>query len=323
MALLTSRQVLEDRYSTFEIVGKPKTGKTASLVSMMVHLDHIPQPNKILDLFDLDGDGAEALISLVEKRVAEQTLPRAALSWLKLPEDGGRLRIYRYINSERKMLVDDVAPDRQLKPFIDFSNDLNTIVDMKDPHGNWRNPPTAPGCVVLDPCTALSDMIFDYMLRKRNKELGLGSKESGQTVAEGNKKYVDPQDWTALQQKIVDTIKVLKTFPCHRVVTFHEELVQETVPGNLSMQKGVTATIPERATGQILNLPLLSGKLQSSIGQHFSIILYSRYRPATKKSDSYIWITVPSESDRISIAGTRHRKELPNQMIQNFCDILD
>ncbi len=313
MPLLSTADVMQDRWSTIEIVGTQKTGKTYSLYSMMKHLDHSPQVNKTLDLFDLDGDGAEALLTALEKN--------GKMPWARRPEEGGRLRLWRY-NTRGRHMKEGPAPTREMDPFIDFIRDLNTLVNMLDQQGEWKDPKLAPGCVVIDPCTSYCEMCWDYILQKRGKELG-GSKEQGAITEDGKMmKYVEPTDWTALQEKTVDMVKSLKSLPCHRIVTFHEELIQEIVSGTISMEKGVPAIQPMK-TGNIVNLPLLSGKLQSSIGKNFSIILYTRYQPSQTRSESYKWLTVPSEHERVKTVGARNKTDLPQWMVQDFCKLLD
>jgi len=313
MPLLATQDVLTNRWSTIEIVGTQKTGKTYSLWTMMRHLDHSDQPNKVLDLFDLDGDGAEALLTALEKH--------GKMPWARRPEEGGRLRLWRYNVRGRKM-QEGPAPTRELDPFIDFIRDLNSLISRVKPNGEWDNSETAPGCVVIDPCTSYTEMCWDYILRKRGKELG-GSREQGAITEDGKTlKYVEPTDWTALQEKTVDMIKSVKSMPCHRIVTFHEELIQEMVAGTISMDKSQPSIAPVR-TGSIVNLPLLSGKLQSSVGKNFSIILYTRYMPSAKREECYKWLTVPSEQERVKTVGARNKQDLPQYMLQDFCKLLD
>lgn len=313
MPLLTSEQVALERYCTIEIVGTQKTGKTYSLWTMMKHLDHSPQENKVLDLFDLDGDGAEALLTALEKN--------GKMAWARRPEEGGRLRVWRY-NTRGRTMKEGPAPTREMDPFLDFIKDLNSLINMLGPDKKWRNPATAPGCVCIDPCTSYTEMCWDYILQKRGKELG-GSREQGAITEDGKAlKYVEPTDWTALQEKTIDMIKSVKSLPCHRIVTFHEELIQEIVSGTVSMDKNIPAIQPVK-TGTIVNLPLLSGKLQSSVGKNFSIIVYTRYMPAQSRSDCYKWLTVPSDQERVKTAGARNRIDLPQYMLQDYCKLLD
>jgi len=312
MPEMSTEAILEDRFSTTEIVGTQKTGKTRSLITLLKHLEHQDILPKNLYLFDLDGDGAESLLKGLEEM--------GKTSWVRRPEDGGRLRIYRYNTTQRKLL-DAARPTREQEPWMNFVVDLNSIFQRLDPRNKWRDPKTAPGAIALDPCTSLSEMIWDYILRSRGKELG-GSRDNPLTESGIKFGWVEPTDWTSLQEKIIDVIKTLKSFPCHRVVTFHEEVVQEMIPGTISTDRNVAA-IPARATGGIYALPLLSGKLQSSIGKFFSIIVYSRYiNRGNDLNASYIWHTRPSENERIKMAGSRS-KQLEAVIPQDFCKLLD
>ena len=229
---MTTAAVLENRHQTIMIVGGYKSGKTFSLVTMMEHLElHNPYGSKNLYLFDMDGDGGESLITALEKRGHKD--------WIRRPEDGGRLKVFRYLESGKRML-DQTRPTRSIDPFINFVNDLNSVVNLYSPMGvesKWKDPKIAPGCVVVDSCTSYSEMVFDYVLVKRGKELG-GSREQGpDTDQSAPKKYVEPGDWVSLQEKVIEMVKTLKSMPCHRVVTFHEELVQEMVAGTIVMDK--------------------------------------------------------------------------------------
>lgn len=314
MPEMTSQALLENRFHSIMIVGTYKTGKTYSLVTMLEHLDkHSGAGPKNLYLFDLDGDGGESLITALERK--------GHRDWAKRPEDGGRLRVFRYREPNRLML-DQPRPSRSMDPFMNFVNDLNSVVNRhKD--SKWLDPSTAPGCVVLDPCTSLSEMTFDYILVKRGKELG-GSREQGpDTDPNAPKKYVEPGDWVTLQEKILDAIKTLKSMPCHCIVTFHEELTQEMIAGTMNLEKGKTNPVDVKGTGRLFNLPSLSGKLQSTIGKNFSDVIYTRYQAHSDPTKAYKWRVRPSESERIGAAGSRFKQDLPDVMEQNFCLILD
>ena len=313
MPEIATQDLLTDRFCTFEIVGTQKTGKTFSLHTMLKHLEHQTALPKNLYLFDLDGDGAEALLTALEKH--------SHAPWARRPEDGGRLKVFRY-NQRARRMAEGTAPDRQQDPFIDFVRDLNSVVNLVGQDGNWKDPAIAPGCIVIDPCTSFTEMCFDYICRKRGKEVG-GSREQGAVSEDGKVlKYIEPMDWVSLQDKTLEMIKVIKSLPCHRIVTFHEELIQEMVAGTLSMDRNVPAIQP-KATGQIYNLPLLSGKLQSSIGKNFSVILYTRYYPAATRNDCYQWLTVPSESEHVKTVGARSKTDLQPRIPQDFCKLLD
>jgi hypothetical protein len=318
MPEVPSASLLENRYQSIMIVGGYKTGKTYSLVTLMEHLDlHNPYGSKNLYLFDMDGDGGESLISALEKR--------GHRDWIKRPEDGGRLKVFRYIERNRTMLA-QARPARSMDPFMNFCNDLNSVVNMYETINNetrWKDPKIGPGAICVDSTTSYSEMVFDYVLVKRGKELG-GSREQGpDTDIDAPKKYVEPGDWVSLQEKVVDMVKTLKAMPCHRIVTFHEELVQEIIAGTLTMEKGKPNPVDPKGTGKIFSLPLLSGKLQSSIGKNFSTILYTRYRAHSDLSKAYVWRVRPSEMEHIAGAGSRSKQDLPDEISQNFCTLLD
>ncbi len=314
MPEVTTESLLENRYQSIMIVGGYKTGKTYSLVTLLEHLDkHNPYGSKNLYMFDMDGDGSESLITALEKR--------GHRDWAKRPEDGGRLKVFRYIEHDRHMLP-QTRPSRSMDPFMNFVNDINTVVNMYK-GSQWLDPKIAPGALVVDSTTSFSEITFDYVLVKRGKELG-GSREQGMdTDPDAPRKYVEPGDWVSLQEKVLDMVKTIKAMPCHRIVTFHEELIQEMVPGTLNMEKGKSNPVDPKGTGRIFNMPLLSGKLQSSIGKNFSSILYTRYVAHSDPAKAYVWRVRPSESEHIAGAGSRSKQDLPDQIPQNFCTLLD
>jgi len=74
-------------------------------------------------------------------------------------------------------MLEQTRPARSIDPFANFVNDITTVVNRYK-GDKWVDPQTAPGAIVVDSATSYSEMVFDYVLVKRGKELG-GSREQG------------------------------------------------------------------------------------------------------------------------------------------------
>src|SRR5215475_6554790 len=206
------------------IIGAPGTGKTRSTFTMRKVLLKLKM-SPIYRYYDLDW-GVESLTELAFEHGWEKDID-----------------IFRYGTPHK--VSEGATPNRDSQPAIDLIRDLNWLHDQAEMvytpqvgppaieggapvflgppmiQTKWKDSFTrAPGLVVVDSGSSLRDMLFNSMLVQRKIDVG----GTGDRAISWN-------DWQLLKEKIVEIIELLKGLPCFSIMTFHDELRQETSEG--------------------------------------------------------------------------------------------
>jgi hypothetical protein len=297
---LISQEYLLSPWVSILNIGAPYSGKTRSLTTMYNYMVKKKQKYTNLRIYDLDNK-CDPVVTIADRE-----------HWLD------HLQVYKYnTRVGGKKINKEVAPARSTAEFELFMDEFNGLYDMIDPRtSTWRedaiNP---PGCIVIDSGTALEDLIYDFVLKKRGREFGEGEMITSGRNEGRTTKDVTGSDWQSIKDKEVEVIESAKGLPCHFVYICHELLVQEIVPGPQVRAKDAP-TIPAIATGTLNSVPALTGNLRDTMPKYFSAVLY-----ATREGGQARWQVVPG--GRIKMAGTALRDDLQSMFVpQDYCGVL-
>jgi hypothetical protein len=300
MPIIPIEQLTSPSWCSIANIGPPKSGKTACIGSLYAVLLKRGGPRKIA-IFDLDEDGAEPLIRLSRTgRYYPTEKPFSHEVWL---ED---LIVHRYKRPMGERISDTLDTNRSYDELMDFIHESNSYQDWYG-GGSWLDVEHSLGAIVVDSMTALQEMLWDWLLKKRHRSVaGVGGK------------WVEIQDWQILQEKVLESVKVIKSLPCYTIFNFHENLLMEEVRSNANISgEGGSEEKAVRTTGEYYYLPWTLGqKLSYRIGKEFSVIVYSR-----SQYGQYTWITRPIA--HIKSAGSRGRDDLPESVEQDYGKVFD
>lgn len=258
------------------IIGNAKEGKTQSFWTFYQWLCETNAESKEIQVYDFD-DGAEALIR-------------------KFREGGvlakKHLRVFRYARPGGDKI--DIGPTRQRSQaeFLTFMREFNQLYELVDPRtGKWKDPANSPGLVLIDGITILRDIVYDYVLSVRGKDLG-GGQGSGITFTEQ----------VMFKEKVLGIINAARGLPCHCAFTCHVEMRQE-------MAKGGGPDADPTPTGETYRVPIIFGDLRSSLTSLFDVALYTTM-------PNFKWKT--TGDGHMKGVGVRVNEKLPVIMDQDF-----
>lgn len=295
--LLTPDQLLGPLPQSIALIGPPKTGKTESIASMLKVFDATHQPNRIIEHFDLDEDGS---ISLIRKVRELDRLPQ--------------LRVHRFRRQMGEKVKVDETPNRFGDEAKDFINEFNGLYDLVNgTTGEWKVPETAPGVVCIDSMTSLQDLLWNFILSERQREIGAGPRTQGGT----GPGPVTFDEWSLLRSKIVEVVKAAKGLPCHSIFCFHLDYRTEEAGRQQKITQGGQVVLePTYVAGSYHHVPMIVGQLAFSILKEFSVCLESTFQLG-----KYEWKVVPDERSRA--IGSRAKPAFKaGQVAQDFSLVL-
>ncbi len=277
MALLTLDQMTAPQNLSIAIVGPPKTGKTESLATFWSVFEKTKQPNNKIVVFDLDEDGS---VPVIRRGLDHQMKDK---DWSI--ED--HLAVHRFKRKAGEKLSTETSPNRWQDECADFMTEFNKYYDLVNSvTGDWKAPEHAPGLVAVDSMTALQDLFWNFILSKRNKEIGVGRGDGS------SKGPVTFDEWNLLRGKLVETIRAAKGLPCHSVFVFHQDLRQEEVKGALGKPDS------DILTGAYFYVQMIVSQLAMSVLKEFSVVLTTMVQ-----GGKYKWQVIPD--DRHPSLGSR------------------
>lgn len=276
-------------YTNFLIVGPYKTGKTMSLTTLHKLRSKPWVKGSKLYIYDFD-EGCQPLLTEARKG-----------GWLD------EVVPFRY--GLRAKIDQGTGVATSKDPIIDFITDINSLYNHLTPSNDWTDDflSEAPYAMCFDSLTAFQDEVQNFILAANNKIRD--SEMSGDTGTMYRK----------VREKIVEVIRSVRSLPCFSVWCAHEQVVAETIKQPWT-PKGSPQLAP-RLTGEIKALPVVPGRLASTIGGEFGGVFYSRVKPDTSTAAKYIWVTRTSEN--IPGAGTRLKKGLPLEIPQDFSMVIE
>lgn len=255
------------------LIGAPKEGKTTSIDTLHDFLVKTKSPSTKVFMYDLD-DGAVSLLRRAHQK-----------KWVQ------DLEIFRYYRKQGNKLNTVAEPVRSQDQWNEFSKEFNQLYDMVDPRtGKWKDPANSPGVVVVDSISAIKDVITDFILNIRNKEL-TGTDGGGVTYTEQ----------ALFKEKFKAVINGLKGLPCHTVMTAHVELRQE-------MNKSGSNKIDSTSTGNSFIVPIIFGDMRWNLTSYFDAVLFTK--------PNWKWQTKPD--GKIKGCGVRTTEGLEAIIDQNF-----
>lgn len=300
MPILSMEEMLGPQNLSVGIVGAPKTGKTESLATLLKYFDRTKQPNRIIELYDLDEDGS---VSIIRKLGPKSSRNPDGLDRLN------QLRVHRFRRKAGEKIEtakdEGIAPTRNPDDWFNFANEFNQLYDQIDTStGKWRKPDEAPGAVVIDSMSALQEIAWDFVLAKRNKEIGIDSRRIGF------------DEWNILRSKTESVIKAAKGLPCVSIFLFHLDYKQEEAGKHQRItDKGQVILEPIYVEGSYHHVPFIVGQLAHSIMKNFGVCLESSYRMGR-----YQWKVVPD--DRSQTIGSRAYAKFGQQFIDQDFDLV-
>lgn len=320
--MLVKTEDMLNPFTSAMLIGPPKSGKTRSLFSLYLYcLEQWHKRGKSgprqLHHFDLDGTGASTLIHLFQARGTAQDDPLVA-KYKRFNGSIEDLKIYRYkVPGGRKISATD-SPEHP-NTFVPFIDEFNKFYDQLDPRtGFWREPEQSPAIIAIDSGTALEDIICDFICKTRRREInGSGTDD--------NSRQARFADWGAMKDKEEEVIEAARSLPAHFVYCVHDELRQEIIAGKPAEKGNSPETaIPAIGTNMLYNMPSLIGGLRETMPKRFDIVLYTKTIVQNSKC-VYKWITRPVShptDGNIRGAGIRSAENLPQEVIQDFAEIL-
>jgi hypothetical protein len=275
------------KYTSFAIVGPPKTGKTRSLATLHKLRNRPWVQGTKLYVYDFDR-GCQPLI-----RIAEQE------GWAE------EVRIVRFDRASGNRLSNQASKPTGTDRFLEFMNHVNHFYDMLEPDGTTWSPnylDEAPYALVVDSATTFKDIVLEFTLGTRNKVLG-GVGVDGRA------------EFGAQMEKLIECVRSMVSLPCFTVWLFHQQLSMGTV--RMPAQPKGGRAIDPQITGVIAALPVITGQLAFTIGAEFGAILYTNVESISTNERKYQWCTSP-DGAYIQSAGTRLKEGLPLYIDQDF-----
>jgi hypothetical protein len=257
--------------ATTLLIGPPISGKTTSLAT----LRKVCKRNGSIYLFDFDHKC--------------QPLIRAAAAdgWLD------RLIVHRYgADTGNRVVATEHRPQASTE-FLTFLNDFNRFYDWIDPTtGDWKTTlgTMLPEVIIIDSLTSFQDAVLEFVLSRLGHNLGDPRTDSR-------------ADYGKAMGKILETIRSLKTLPCHTVVIAHETFDKDELTGEIRMEPNV-----------------FGKKLAPTLAAEFNLVLYSTTRPTPTGEIEYVWQTQPGGF--IKSVGSTYATALPKFVPQDFTNVI-
>ena len=285
------------------LVGMPFTGKTESIATLHTYYKRHNLPSKI-HIIDYD-------------KKCDSLLRRARLD--KWEDD---LFIHRLFTPRGDLMSEKEIPNRSRVHAEMMIQELNSFNQFLTPDGTKWQPGQEIGAMVHDSYTEIIDNLWDGILANRGKEVGgsvAGALNRPDRRRGDEGEDIEFTEWRLLREKVIEYIKVAKSFPCDQVFTFHEEVILEEIRGQTP---GADRKVPVVSTGRRLRIPIGgTRKLSASIGKYFSIMLYTYIDDTKQGPERYRWLTRPTRE--IPAAGTVLRADLKDEVVQDFANVLD
>lgn len=258
------------------IFGPAKFGKTESFKTMYYWMRDTHQPYKRIYLYDFDNGGYESL-----NRVA------ATENWV---DD---LDIFQYKIKGGDRISESVTPGRAMDKMNEFMKEFNSLYDHVDQNtGDWKEDfkAEAPGIVIIDSFTAIIQVVTDYVLLMRGKDM------FDQTWNEQN----------AYKAKLLEIIDSAKDLPCHCAFIAHEEPRLRTASAG-------NPDIDAVAVGGAETVPVVNGALRWTLTQNFDV--------AFQAIAGYKWQT--ASTGTVKGLGCRTATVLKPQIPQDFREVFN